>query len=565
MPAKFTSRMVANIYSLLALLSFLGVIETVLVRGFMFPETSILQIITHAGYIALIVLYLIWTVGSFVKSGWNVRKMFVDIFLSLVLLGMVFPVYIGGSIVSFRIILSLLTVFFRTTGITTLLEIIRINPARLLLLSFFGGIMVGTLLLMLPASTTDYQGASFIDAFFTSSSALCVTGLTVKDTGTYFSGFGQMVILILIQTGGLGIMTLSTLYTILLGRRLGWKQEEHIREIMESTTAPQMYRLVVNIVSITLFFEFIGSIILYFHWLPVMGSFQATWNALFHCISAFCNAGFSLFPDNLMGSVGDFTVNSVIMILIVFGGLGFIVIEDIIANTRRFNPLTIRWSRLKVHTRLVIITTLILIVSGTLILFFFEFDNTMLHLSTFDKLQSALFQSITCRTAGYNTLDITAFQDVSLFICILLMFIGASPASTAGGIKTSTLAVLILSVRTLLNARDKVEVYNRSIPNQTVYKSVAILLFSTSFIIIFTVLLLVTQKGEFLRIIFEAVSAIGTVGLTAGVTPHLDSTGKLLISILMYVGRVGPLTIALALGESRKVTVEYPSTRIVVG
>jgi trk system potassium uptake protein len=565
MPVKLSGRILAQLFSLLALMSFFGVIETVLVRGFMFPETGLLQIITRVGYIAVIILYIIWTIGSFLKSGWNVRLMFPDIFLTLILLGMVFPVYIGGSIVSFRIMFSLLATFFRTTGIVTLLEIIRINPARLLLISFFGGILAGTLLLMLPASTVDQQGASFIDSFFTSTSALCVTGLTVKDTGTYFTGFGQVVILILIQAGGLGIMTLSTLYTILLGMRLGWKQEEHMREILESTSAPNMYRLIVNIFSITLFFEFIGSLILYVHWVPVMGSYQATRNAVFHCISAFCNAGFSLFPDNLMRSAGDSTVNAVIMVLIVFGGLGFIVIDDILMNIRKFNPLTIRWSRLTVHTRVILITTFSLIIVGTLALFFFEFDNTMLHLSTMDKLQAAMFQSITCRTAGFNTLDITAFKDVSLFICILLMFIGGSPASTAGGIKTSTLAILILSVRTLLHARDKVEVYDRSIPNQTVYKSIAILLFSTSFIIIFTILLLFTQTGEFLKIIFEAVSAIGTVGLTAGMTSNLDTAGKFLISILMYVGRVGPLTIALALGEPRKVMVEYPSTRIVVG
>ncbi|MFA6471421.1 MAG: potassium transporter TrkG, partial [Candidatus Latescibacterota bacterium] len=400
MPVKAAGKILSHIFSLLAVLSFLGVIETILVRGFMIPEISILKVLTHMGYMVIIIIYIIWTAGSFLKSGWNVRLMFPDIFLSLILMGMVFPVYIGGSIVSFRIMFSLLATFFRTTGINTLLEIIRINPARLLLITFFGGIMAGTLLLMFPASTTDHQGAKFIDALFTSTSALCVTGLTVKDTGTYFSGFGQVVILILIQAGGLGIMTMATLYAILLGRRLGWKQEEHMREIMESTTAQKMYKLIVNIFSITLFFEFIGSIVLYVHWLPSMGSFQATRNAVFHSVSAFCNAGFSLFPDNLVGSVSDFIVNSIIMILIVFGGLGFIVFDDILSNIKKFNPFSIRWSRLTVHTRLVLITTLALIVGGTLILFFFEFDNTMLHLSTLDKLQAAMFHSITCRTAG---------------------------------------------------------------------------------------------------------------------------------------------------------------------
>jgi trk system potassium uptake protein TrkH len=553
------------IYSILAFFSLLGVAETLLVRGFMFTESPFVQMATRMGFTLIIVLYLVWVAVGIFGTGWRLRAFVPDMMLAAMLIGNVFPLSVESSIVSFRIALSLLFAFLRTTGFTAFLKVIQLNPARILLISFLGAIAIGTLLLMLPASTTDHRGAAFIDALFTATSAVCVTGLIVKDTGTFFTGFGQAVILILIQVGGLGIMTLATLYTLLLGRRLGWKQEAHMREITESSGVPQMYHLIVGIVTITLVLECAGSLILYLHLLPDMGPYPAAKSAVFHCVSAFCNAGFSLFPANLMDFAGDWVVNLVIMVLIIFGGLGFVVIDDIRANMRGMNPLRIRWSRLTVYTRMVVITTAWLIVLGMLTILYLEFDNTMLRLGSMEKLLAAAFQSVTCRTAGYNTIDITACRDATLFVMILLMFIGASPASTGGGIKTATFAVLTLAARANLKSRSRVEVYEKSIPPETVYKAVAILLFSSSFVIVFTMLLLMTQKGGFLPIIFEAVSAIGTVGLSAGMTPHLDTTGKLLISILMYVGRVGPLSIALALGEPRKVTMEFPTTRILVG
>lgn len=513
----------------------------------------------------MIVLYLAWVAVGIFGTGWKLRAFVPDMFLAALLIGNVFPLSVGGSLVSFRIALSLLIVFFRITGFTAFLKVIQLNPARILLISFLCAITAGALLLMLPASTTDHKGAAFIDALFTATSAVCVTGLIVQDTGTFFSGFGQAVILALIQAGGLGIMTFSTLYTLLLGRRLGWKQEAQMREITESTSVPQMYRLIIAIVTSTLLFEFAGSVILTLHFLPGMGLYPAIKTACFHCVSAFCNAGFSLFSTNLSGYTGDYVVNLTVITLIIFGGLGFIVIDDIRANINGMNPLSIRWSRLSVHTRIVIITSMWLIVLGMLAILYLEFDNTMLRLGSIEKVLAALFQSVTCRTAGYNTIDIATCRDTTLLVMILLMFIGASPASTGGGIKTATFAVLTLAARAHLKSRSNVEVYEKSIPPETVYKAVAILMFSSSFIILFTILLLMTQKGGFLQIIFEAVSAIGTVGLSTGITPNLDPVGKLLIIILMYVGRVGPLSIALALGEPRKVSMGFPTTRILVG
>ena len=360
-------------------------------------------------------------------------------------------------------------------------------------------------------------------------------------------------------------MTLSTLFAIILGRRLGLRQEEQMRGILEETSAVRMYKLIVQIIRITLFFELFGASLLILKWLPVMGPQLAVKQAVFHSVSAFCNAGFSLNSASLAGYVDDIYINAVFMVLIIFGGLGFIVIDDLIKNIRNYNPFSIKWSRINTHTKVVLVTSAFLLITGTLGVFFFEFDNAMLDLSTTDKLLAAAFQSVTFRTAGFNTIDIGGLRDVTLFIGIMLMFIGASPSSTGGGIKTTTFAILILTVRAMLTSREKVEIYSRTIPQQTVYKSIAIMLFSSTFIVLITILLLATQKGTFIGILFEAVSAIGTVGLSTGVTGHLNATGKWLITILMYVGRVGPLTIALALGEVKKVNVEYPTTRITVG
>lgn len=560
-----SKRITRFLFSVLSLLSILGVIETVMARGFMFHESPVVQDITRISYAAVIILYILWTILRLIQAGWRLRPLVPDLMLAAALAAMIFPVYIAGSIVSFRIGFSLLTALFRTSGVAALFTVIQSNPARLLLMSFLSGIVVGALLLMLPAATTDPRGADFFDALFTSTSAVCVTGLAVKDTASFFSGFGQVIILLLVQIGGLGIMTFSTLFVMLLGKRLGWRQEEQMREITGSHTIPQMYHLIVSIITTTLVLEFIGGVFLYLKFLAGMDSFQAAWHAVFHAVTAFCGAGFGLYPDNMMRYVGDVYVNVVIMALIILGGLGFMVIDDIRVNMRNYNPLTLNWLRLTVHTRIVLIATAVLTVAGTLAIFYLEFDNTMLHLDTGDKLLSAAFQSVTCRSAGFNTLNIGAMSEASLLVCILLMFIGAAPASTGGGIKTTTLAVLLFSARAHLTSRSRVEVYSRSINPETVYKSVAILLFSSSFILIITVLLLSTQSFTFMQILFETVSAFGTVGLSMGITSELDPIGEILVSFLMYIGRVGPLSIALALGMRHSVTMEFPTTRIVVG
>ncbi|MCE5249079.1 TrkH family potassium uptake protein [bacterium] len=565
MKSGYLSRIQKSLYSFISFCAAVGVIETIIFRGFTIYEPELIRLIIHGVYSVLIVLYLIWVALRVIESGWQLRAMIPDLALSVLLISAAFPITVSGSIISIRIVLALAVVFLRKFEMSAFATRIRLNPASVLLLSFFLVIVIGVLLLMLPAATVDKKGTGFIDAVFTSTSATCVTGLIVQDTGSYFSSFGQVVILILIQVGGLGIMTLSTLFAMILGRRLGLKQEEHMRGILDLSGPAQMYKLIVQIIRITVFFELMGAFFLFLKWYPVMGSHHALKHAVFHSISAFCNAGFSLNSTSLVGYVSDISVNCVVVMLILFGGFGFMVIDDLIKNIRNYNPLSLKWSRLNTHTKIVLTTSAVLLVVGTLSVFFFEFDNAMLDLSTGNKLLAAFFQSTTLRTAGFNTIDIGTLRDVTLFISIMLMFIGASPSSTGGGIKTTTFAVLILTVRAMLTSRDKVEIFSRTIPQQTVYKSIAIMLFSSTFVIGVTVLLLATQQGEFIDVLFEAVSAIGTVGLSTGVTGHLDTVGKLLITLLMYVGRVGPLTMALALGEVKKVNIEYPTTRVAVG
>ncbi len=559
------SKLIDILKTTLVVLSVYGVTETLVVYGFLFPEPVFIKPFSIFISAALTAVFIIWVTALLARSGWKFRHFIPDIVLAVLILSTILPFRIAGAVISVRIILSLLRSMITKTGQSVFFINIRLNPARILLFSFLTVITIGTLFLMLPAATTDNAGTPFLDALFTSTSATCVTGLIVRDTGSYFSFFGQIIILLLIQTGGLGIMTFSTLFAMILGRRLGLRQEEHLLGIMDQRSSVDMYKLIVQIIRITFLVELCGGLLLYIKFLATMDSGPAAFDALFHAVSAFCNAGFSLNADSLCRYAGDFYINLVFIVLIITGGLGFVVLNELVLNARRGNPFTLSRQRLSVHTKLVLSVSAALIVVGTLTVFFFEFDNTMLDLSTPDRLLAAAFQAVTFRTAGFNTIDIGKFREVTLLIGIILMFIGASPASTGGGIKTTTLAVLILSVRSLLYSRDKVEVWHRTISPQTVYKSIAILLFSFSFLILFTILLIETQEGDFLDILFETASAIGTVGLSTGVTTTINGGGKIMLSILMYIGRVGPLTVALALGEVKKVNVAFPTTDISVG
>ncbi|MEN9979965.1 MAG: TrkH family potassium uptake protein [candidate division WOR-3 bacterium] len=470
-----------------------------------------------------------------------------------------------------------LTGLSRSRFLPAVLGNIRQRPVRMLVISFLTLIAAGTLLLTFPAATTDGRGADILTALFTATSATCVTGLIVRDTGTYFSHFGQLVILTLIQLGGLGIMTFYTSIVVLLGQRMGLQERRTMQEIIEETRDIDIARMVRYVLLFTLTAEGIGMVILFLRWLFVLGSpGQALYFAAFHSISAFCNAGFSLFPDSFIRFQSDLCINLCIITLIVLGGLGFPVVNEIINRQnllrfpRNFRQLSTnnspRQLRLTLHSRIVLITTAFLITGGTILFFFLEYDNTLHNLPLSTKLLASLFQSVTARTAGFNTVGLSNLHGVTIFLWAILMFIGASPGGTGGGVKTSTIAVLFLAIRSRIRGEEEIVYFRRTIPKDVVYRAMAIIALSLGIIALTYAGLLFLENQRFESLLFEAISAFGTVGLSIGITPELNIIGKLLIIILMFIGRTGPLTLTLAMSAANKHSmITYPTARIIVG
>lgn len=441
---------------------------------------------------------------------------------------------------------------------------IKLTPTQVLALGFATIILIGTLLLMLPVATKSGERTDFLTALFTATSATCVTGLVVVDTKTYWSVFGQIVIMLLIQVGGLGIMTMSTLFALILGRKITFKERLVMQEAFNTNSLGGIVKFAKYILMVSFLFESIGAIILTLRFLPQMGLKKAVYYGLFHSISAFNNAGFDLMGNfrSLTGYVSDWVVNLVIMGLIIFGGLGFYVLLDIYEH-RHFNKFTL-------HSKIVITITLFLITIGTLLIFLFEYNNpkTLKPLDFPTKILAALFQAVTPRTAGFNTLSLSDMTIASKFLTIILMFIGASPAGTGGGIKTTTFAVILYTVLSVIKGEEETVLYKRTISRNIVYKAVAISFISVFIIFSVTMVLSITETSNFLTILYETTSAFGTVGLSLGLTPELSTVGKIIIIFTMYTGRVGPLTLALALAKRQrrpKPIIKYAEEKIMVG
>ncbi len=445
-----------------------------------------------------------------------------------------------------------------------ILGFLHLKPAQLLVSSFFLTICLGTLLLLLPIATQSGEGTPFIDALFTATSAVCVTGLIVVDTPTYFSWFGQLVILVLIQIGGLGIMTLSASLALLLGKRISMRGKAVLQDYLDERDTEHLKEMVVSIIKMTLVFESIGALILAIHWHDQYQQWgKAIYYAIFHSISAFNNAGFALYTDSLYQFRTDPVISLTIALLIILGGLGFPVIFNLWSVIGRHHA---PFPRLSLHSKIVLMTTVILLIGGTVSFFFAEYAGELKGLRWPEKILVAFFQAVTPRTAGFNTLNIGALTNLSLFITIILMFIGASPASTGGGVKTNSFALLILIIRTLVRGREDVEVFRRAIPMEVIHRALVIINLSFGIINLFTILLLITETAPFLSIFFEVVSAFGTVGLSMGLTPYLTVPGKCIIAVLMFIGRTGPLTLAFAVGTREKsAKYSYPLERVMVG
>ncbi|MBE0478626.1 Trk family potassium uptake protein [Candidatus Aerophobetes bacterium] len=445
-----------------------------------------------------------------------------------------------------------------------MLASLRLSPPLTVVSAFLIIITIGTLLLVLPHSTVPGKDTSFIDALFTAASATCVTGLIVVDTGSHFSIFGQLVILVLVQIGGLGLMVFASLFALTWGD-FGVRERLILRDIVRYENLSKIRYLVLFILAFTLIFEATGAILLYFQFLPLeKSSLQAAYSALFHSVSAFCNAGFSIYSDSFRGYQNNLPVNLIMTFLIIWGGLGFIVILNIMQTV--FARMKGIKKSLSLHSKLVIITTLTLIGLGTLFLYTGEGKNLLKDLSLQGKILASFFQSVTARTAGFNTIHIGSLTTFTSFFLIILMFIGASPGSTGGGIKTSTFATLLLTIKSMIQGKDEVETLKRTIPRTIVYQTLCVAILAFGWISVATLFLSFTESSDFLTILFEVFSAFGTVGLSRGITANLTSWGKMIIIITVLVGRIGPLTLALAIaGKKVAKRYRYPEESIIIG
>jgi trk system potassium uptake protein TrkH len=451
-------------------------------------------------------------------------------------------------------------------------RVLKMHPAILVLASFLLAIAVGTSLLKLPISTTAGH-LPWIDALFTATSAVCVTGLAVMDTGSCFSTFGQCVILALIQIGGLGVMTIS----VALFRWIGWSVSFRHRMIMQDlfthTPRGDIFSLVKSILIFTFGAEVLGAVVLTFHWSREFPFPRAVYTALFHSVSAFCNAGFSLFSDGMVHYSDDILFNTAVCALIVVGGIGFPVLYDLQSEFARRKEKRIR---LSVQTKTVMMTTLVLITAGALMFAFLERQSLSASQSWSHRILVPLFQSITCRTAGFNTVDIASLKEATLAMMIFLMFFGASPGSCGGGVKTTTLALLTTFTVSRIGRRRRVNMFRKSIPTETVTRSVSLVLASSTIIGLVLFLLLVGDcstgcevagpRNSFLRYLFETVSAFGTVGLSMDATPGLSTWGRCWIILMMIIGRVGVLTFSyIIIGTGTINGVEHAEENLMIG
>lgn len=441
--------------------------------------------------------------------------------------------------------------------------------SRTICIGFLALIAVGTVLLMLPSATASGEWNSPLVALFTATSAVCVTGLIVVDTGSYFSSFGQGVVLTLIQLGGLGYMTATTLLLLLIGRRLALRDRLAIQQAMDTAELANVNALVISIISMTLIFELTGAICLMPTFTEDFSTGRALWLSIFHSISAFNNAGFSLFSDSLVQYAENAWPMAVVSALIVLGGIGYQVIMEAFVWVRDRFQRRKTHSVFSLHFKIVTSTTLVLLLLGTLGFLLIEFDNpaTLGGKSLGTKALLAGFQSVVMRTAGFNSIDIGAMETSALFVAIALMFVGASPGSTGGGIKTTTVRILLVSTKAALRGQEEVNCYQRQIPLDRVLKALSVVVASAISVVIITTCISVSDPDlTFISILFESVSAFATVGLSTGITADLSTMGQLFIIITMYIGRVGILLLMSALlGDPSPSVIRYPEEDLLTG
>lgn len=520
-------------------------------------DEAAVQVIFYICY-GLIIIYIVQTIDFVRRFGWRFLESY-ELIVKLVIMGAVIIAYrhpqMGAGLIIIEEAVRGLGYILQNASARGLLDRLRTQPALFIASTFLFTIGVGAILLSLPISTTG-ESISFIDALFTATSATCVTGLVVQDTGTFFTGFGQGVILGLIQVGGLGIMALSTSLALLMGKKLSVRDRVLMQDVIAESNYEEFSGILRNIVRMALYCELIGAVILTARWyLDFQDLAQAAYYGIFHSVSAFCNAGFSLFANSLVYYQSDLVVNLVITFLILFGGFGFTVVYGVLSGRKP-----------TLHIKMTLVVSAIMLGGGMLFILLTEYSNSLLHLPFIDKVLVSWFQSVTLRTAGFNTIDLSLFANSTIFMCCIWMFIGASPGSTGGGIKTTTVGVLFFSVRSMMAGTDNVEAFGRVIPWPTVRKAISITFIAGAILTGGTFMLLSAEDLTIRQALFETVSAMGTVGLSLGVTSSLGVFGKLIITILMFVGRIGPLTIAyLMITQESVQRYTLPEENVIVG
>ncbi|KUG03326.1 potassium uptake protein, integral membrane component, ktrb [hydrocarbon metagenome] len=434
----------------------------------------------------------------------------------------------------------------------------RLNPAQILVAGFFIVIMGGSLLLSTPWAVQEGE-VNYLTALFTAASAVCVTGLVVVDTATHWNPFGQFIIMLPFQIGGLGIMSFATFFALILGNNIQLKQRLAMQQAINRSSMEGIVGIFKYLLILSFVIELIGAVILFIYWLPYMDTGRAVWYSIFHSISAFNNAGFDLFGNfsSLTAFTGNAVVSFTISFLFIAGSLGFIVVYEIF-NYRKNRSLSL-------HSRVVLITTLMVLIGGALLFFILEYHHTLQGLTMNEKFITSFFQS-SSRTSGFTTVDLSGSVLPTQMLLMFLMFIGGAPGSTAGGIKVTTLAILILALFSFLKGKRDAEVMERRIALEDLLKAAAIFFLSFGLVFVFAFLLSIGHAEPFNVILFEVISAVGTVGLSLGMTPELNSFGRLLIIVAMFLGRVGPITIAYSIVYSKKKgEIRYAEDRIMVG
>ena len=440
----------------------------------------------------------------------------------------------------------------------------HVSQTQFIAYGFFCLIMAGALLLMLPISSRDGQSEDFLSCLFTATSASCVTGLIVRDTWTQWSLFGQVVIMTMIQIGGLGFVTVGVFISIVLRRKIGLKERGLLQESVNTLQIGGVVRLAKGIIKGTCLFEGIGAILLAIRFIPEFGFWRGVFYGIFHSISAFCNAGFDLMGNqtpysSFVAYYDDWLVNLVIMSLIIIGGIGFIVWDDIHKNKLHFK-------KYMLHTKMVLVSTTILVFGGGFLFYLLEQNILLVGMNASGQILTSLFSSVTARTAGFNTTDTAALTDGSKLLTIILMFIGGSPGSTAGGIKTTTVFVLLMCVHSNIKQTYGVNIFGRRLEETAIKRAGAILTINLFLALSASLAIMAIQPLGFSDILFETASAIGTVGMTTGITRDLYPISRVIIIILMYSGRIGSLSFALAFAQSqRKAHVEQVTETINIG